>query len=78
MWRLGIGKRLLALSRVCAPELLILNRAVPLPPALRKARREQQLVSKRLLREDAPEEVGGQSAAVLLGEAEVRGWSTHV
>ncbi|CAH7106384.1 Tmco6 [Phodopus roborovskii] len=41
--------------------------------ALRKARREQQLVSKRLLREDAPEEAGGQSAPVLLGEAEVRG-----
>ncbi|XP_027297887.1 transmembrane and coiled-coil domain-containing protein 6 isoform X2 [Cricetulus griseus] len=40
--------------------------------ALRKARREQQLVSKRLLREDAPEEAGGQSAAVLLGEAEVQ------
>lgn len=30
------------------------------------------MVSKRLLREDAPEEAGGQSAAVLLGEAEVR------
>ncbi|XP_036060439.1 transmembrane and coiled-coil domain-containing protein 6 isoform X1 [Onychomys torridus] len=40
--------------------------------ALRKARREQQLVSKRLLREDAPEEAGGQSAPVLLGEAEVQ------
>lgn len=64
-------KRPLALSRVCAA-LLLLNGAVPLPPALRKARREQQLVSKRLLREDAPEEAGGQSAAVLLGEAEVQ------
>ncbi|XP_041516059.1 transmembrane and coiled-coil domain-containing protein 6-like [Microtus oregoni] len=40
--------------------------------ALRKARREQQLVSKRLLREDAQEEGEGQSAAVLLGEAEVQ------
>lgn len=30
------------------------------------------MVSKRLLREDAPEETGGQSAAVLLGEAEVQ------
>lgn len=31
------------------------------------------MVSKRLLREDAQEEGEGQSAAVLLGEAEVRG-----
>lgn len=36
------------------------------------------MVSKRLLREDAPEETGGQSAAVLLGEAEVRVWATHI
>lgn len=45
----------------------------PVPPALRKARREQQLVSKRLLREDAQEEIGGEAAATTLGEAEVRG-----
>lgn len=31
------------------------------------------MVSKRLLREDGLEEAAGQSAAVLLGEAEVRG-----
>lgn len=31
------------------------------------------MVSKRLLREDAQEEGEGQSAAVFLGEAEVRG-----
>lgn len=45
----------------------------PLPPALRKARREQQLVSKRLLRDDAPEEADGGCVAPILGEAEVRG-----
>ncbi|XP_027630636.1 transmembrane and coiled-coil domain-containing protein 6 isoform X2 [Tupaia chinensis] len=39
--------------------------------ALRKARREQQLVSKRLLREDGPEETGGERVAAVLGEAEV-------
>ncbi|XP_011945916.1 PREDICTED: transmembrane and coiled-coil domain-containing protein 6 isoform X5 [Cercocebus atys] len=40
--------------------------------ALRKARREQQLVSKRLLREDAPEEAGEGCVAAILGEAEVQ------
>lgn len=44
----------------------------PLPPALRKARREQQLVSKRLLRDDVLEEVEGGCVAKILGEAEVR------
>ncbi|KAM6148481.1 transmembrane and coiled-coil domain-containing protein 6-like [Erethizon dorsatum] len=46
------------------------NRAVA-AGALRKARREQQLVSKRLLRE-APEEAAGQGAATILGEAEIQ------
>lgn len=45
----------------------------PLSPALRKARREQQLVSKRLLRDDAPEEADGGCVAPILGETEVRG-----
>ncbi|XP_042547922.1 transmembrane and coiled-coil domain-containing protein 6 isoform X2 [Dipodomys spectabilis] len=40
--------------------------------ALRKARREQHLVSKRLLREDAQEEAGSSNSAVVLGEAEVK------
>uniref|UniRef100_A0A8C5LMR7 Transmembrane and coiled-coil domains 6 n=1 Tax=Jaculus jaculus TaxID=51337 RepID=A0A8C5LMR7_JACJA len=40
--------------------------------ALRKARREQQLVSKRLLREDVPEEAAGEGADAPLGEAEVQ------
>lgn len=39
--------------------------------ALRKARREQQLVSKRLLRED-PEEAVGEDAATILGETEIQ------
>ncbi|XP_004841952.1 transmembrane and coiled-coil domain-containing protein 6 isoform X2 [Heterocephalus glaber] len=39
--------------------------------ALRKARREQQLVSKRLLRE-SPEEAAGEGAAAVLGEAEIQ------
>ncbi|XP_007937192.1 transmembrane and coiled-coil domain-containing protein 6 [Orycteropus afer afer] len=38
--------------------------------ALRKARREQQLVSKRLLRDDALEKAGG--VATILGEAEIQ------
>ncbi|KAM4875953.1 transmembrane and coiled-coil domain-containing protein 6 isoform 2-T2 [Thomomys bottae] len=40
--------------------------------ALRKARREQHLVSKRLLREDAQEEAGSANPAQVLGEAEVK------
>uniref|UniRef100_A0A2I3SMF1 Transmembrane and coiled-coil domains 6 n=3 Tax=Pan TaxID=9596 RepID=A0A2I3SMF1_PANTR len=40
--------------------------------ALRKARREQQLVSKRLLRDDAPEEAGEGCVAAILGETEVQ------
>ncbi|XP_011535965.1 transmembrane and coiled-coil domain-containing protein 6 isoform X4 [Homo sapiens] len=40
--------------------------------ALRKARREQQLVSKRLLRNDAPEEAGEGCVAAILGETEVQ------
>lgn len=44
-----------------------------LPTALRKARREQQLVSKRLLRDYAPEEAAGECVDLILGEAEVRG-----
>ncbi|XP_069932303.1 transmembrane and coiled-coil domain-containing protein 6 isoform X2 [Oryctolagus cuniculus] len=39
---------------------------------LRKARREQQLISKRLLRDDVPEEAGEGCAAAVLGEAEVQ------
>ncbi|XP_013368453.1 PREDICTED: transmembrane and coiled-coil domain-containing protein 6 isoform X3 [Chinchilla lanigera] len=39
--------------------------------ALRKARRERQLVSKRLLRE-APEEAAEEGAAAVLGEAEIQ------
>ncbi|XP_004586704.2 transmembrane and coiled-coil domain-containing protein 6 isoform X2 [Ochotona princeps] len=39
---------------------------------LRKARREQQLISKRLLRDDVPEEAGEGCAAAALGEAEVQ------
>lgn len=40
--------------------------------ALRKARREQQLVSKRLLREDVLEEAEAGCVAVILGEAEIQ------
>ncbi|KAM7140314.1 transmembrane and coiled-coil domain-containing protein 6 isoform 2-T3 [Molossus nigricans] len=39
---------------------------------LRKARREQQLVSKRLLRDDTPEEAEGGCVALILGEAEIQ------
>nr|XP_045363907.1 transmembrane and coiled-coil domain-containing protein 6 isoform X3 [Camelus bactrianus] len=39
--------------------------------ALRKARREQQLVSKRLLRDEDPEKAEGY-VAVILGEAEIQ------
>ncbi|KAI2539238.1 transmembrane and coiled-coil domains 6 [Homo sapiens] len=46
--------------------------------ALRKARREQQLVSKRLLRNDAPEEAGEGCVAAILGETEVRGQGAAV
>lgn len=44
-----------------------------LSTALRKARREQQLVSKRLVRDNAPEEAEGGCVDLILGEAEVRG-----
>uniref|UniRef100_A0A2K5EIL3 Transmembrane and coiled-coil domains 6 n=1 Tax=Aotus nancymaae TaxID=37293 RepID=A0A2K5EIL3_AOTNA len=37
-----------------------------------RARREQQLVSKRLLRDDAPEEAGEGCVSVILGETEVQ------
>ncbi|XP_016021841.2 transmembrane and coiled-coil domain-containing protein 6 isoform X1 [Rousettus aegyptiacus] len=40
--------------------------------ALRKARREQQLVSKRLLRDYAPEEAAGECVDLILGEAEIQ------
>ncbi|XP_045140804.1 transmembrane and coiled-coil domain-containing protein 6 isoform X2 [Echinops telfairi] len=40
------------------------------PPALRKARRDQQLVSKRLLRADPPKEAG--KVVSILGEAEIQ------
>ncbi|XP_025873383.1 transmembrane and coiled-coil domain-containing protein 6 isoform X2 [Vulpes vulpes] len=40
--------------------------------ALRKARREQQLISKRLLRDDALEETEGGCVAMTLGEAEIQ------
>nr|XP_025148354.1 transmembrane and coiled-coil domain-containing protein 6 isoform X3 [Bubalus bubalis] len=40
--------------------------------ALRKARREQQLVSKRLLRDGATEEAEGGCVVVILGEAEIQ------
>ncbi|XP_022348912.1 transmembrane and coiled-coil domain-containing protein 6 isoform X1 [Enhydra lutris kenyoni] len=40
--------------------------------ALRKARREQQLVSKRLLRDDLLEEAEGECVAMILGEAEIQ------
>uniref|UniRef100_A0A8C3WCP2 Transmembrane and coiled-coil domains 6 n=1 Tax=Catagonus wagneri TaxID=51154 RepID=A0A8C3WCP2_9CETA len=40
--------------------------------ALRKARREQQLVSKRLLRDEASEEAEEACVAVILGEAEIQ------
>uniref|UniRef100_A0A8C9AJY4 Transmembrane and coiled-coil domains 6 n=1 Tax=Prolemur simus TaxID=1328070 RepID=A0A8C9AJY4_PROSS len=46
---------------------------LPQHRALRKARREQQLVSKRLLRDDAPEGAGEGCVVAILGEAEVRG-----
>ncbi|XP_032106347.1 transmembrane and coiled-coil domain-containing protein 6 isoform X2 [Sapajus apella] len=39
---------------------------------LRKARREQQLVSKRLLRDDAPEEAGEGCVSAILGETELQ------
>uniref|UniRef100_A0A2K6AGG8 Transmembrane and coiled-coil domains 6 n=1 Tax=Mandrillus leucophaeus TaxID=9568 RepID=A0A2K6AGG8_MANLE len=59
---------------VCAVEELRRRRREQEPRdlALRKARREQQLVSKRLLREDAPEEAGEGCVAAILGEAEVQ------
>ncbi|XP_043445206.1 transmembrane and coiled-coil domain-containing protein 6 isoform X1 [Prionailurus bengalensis] len=40
--------------------------------ALRKARREQQLISKRLLRDDASEEAEGGCVAMILGETEIQ------
>ncbi|XP_036917940.1 transmembrane and coiled-coil domain-containing protein 6 isoform X2 [Sturnira hondurensis] len=40
--------------------------------ALRKARREQQLVSKRLLRDDTPEEAESGCVDLILGEAEIQ------
>ncbi|OWK11915.1 TMCO6 [Cervus elaphus hippelaphus] len=40
--------------------------------ALRKARREQQLVSKRLLRDEATEEAEEGCVVVILGEAEIQ------
>ncbi|XP_012583494.1 PREDICTED: transmembrane and coiled-coil domain-containing protein 6 isoform X3 [Condylura cristata] len=40
--------------------------------ALRKARREQLLVSKRLLRDDVLEEAEGESVTVILEEAEIQ------
>ncbi|XP_058398081.1 transmembrane and coiled-coil domain-containing protein 6 isoform X1 [Diceros bicornis minor] len=39
---------------------------------LRKARREQQLISKRLLRDDAPGEAEEGCVAMILGEAEIQ------
>uniref|UniRef100_A0A2I3RZ48 Transmembrane and coiled-coil domains 6 n=2 Tax=Pan TaxID=9596 RepID=A0A2I3RZ48_PANTR len=50
---------------VCGPRVLGCG-------PLRKARREQQLVSKRLLRDDAPEEAGEGCVAAILGETEVQ------
>ncbi|GAB5566784.1 transmembrane and coiled-coil domain-containing protein 6 isoform X5 [Prionailurus iriomotensis] len=39
---------------------------------MRKARREQQLISKRLLRDDASEEAEGGCVAMILGETEIQ------
>lgn len=57
-------------DEVLGPGCLFHAQPVSLPTALRKARREQQLVSKRLVRDNAPEEA---EVDLILGEAEVRG-----
>nr|XP_008513811.1 PREDICTED: transmembrane and coiled-coil domain-containing protein 6 [Equus przewalskii] len=62
--RIGVG--------VLGPGCFSHAQPAPLPPALRKARREQQLISKRLLRDDAPEEGEGGCVAVILGQAEIQ------
>lgn len=59
-------------DRVLGPGCSSHAQPASLPPALRKARREQQLVSKRLLRDDAPEEADGVCVALILREDEVR------
>lgn len=59
-------------DRVESPRCPPYVQPAPLPPALRKARREQQLISKRLLRDDSPEEAEGGCVAMILGDFEVR------
>ncbi|XP_023371632.1 transmembrane and coiled-coil domain-containing protein 6 isoform X4 [Otolemur garnettii] len=68
MWRRRLGH---LRPVVCGVEELR-GRRREKEAALRKARREQQLVSKRLLRDDAPDESGEGCVVAILGEAEVQ------
>ncbi|XP_061279695.1 transmembrane and coiled-coil domain-containing protein 6 isoform X3 [Bos indicus] len=68
MWS---GRRGLLRSSGCGVEELRCRRRER-EAALRKARREQQLVSKRLLRDEATEEAEGGCVVVILGEAEIQ------
>ena len=69
LWRSGMGQRDEPLGCGFSSHA----QPAPFPSALRKARREQQLVSKRLLRDEATEEAEGGCVVVILGEAEVSG-----
>ncbi|XP_036096489.1 transmembrane and coiled-coil domain-containing protein 6 isoform X1 [Molossus molossus] len=70
---MGYGSgRPLCRRRGSGPGLLFCPQPASLSPELRKARREQQLVSKRLLRDDTPEEAEGGCVALILGEAEIQ------
>ncbi|XP_068835926.1 transmembrane and coiled-coil domain-containing protein 6 isoform X1 [Capricornis sumatraensis] len=68
MWR---GRRGLLRPLGCGVEELRCRRRER-EAALRKARREQQLVSKRLLRDEATEEAEGGRVVVILGEAQIQ------
>ncbi|KAM7242569.1 hypothetical protein CapIbe_007040 [Capra ibex] len=68
MWR---GRRGLLRPSGCGVEELRCRRRER-EAALRKARREQQLVSKRLLRDEATEEAEGGRVVVILGEAQIQ------
>ncbi|XP_069448365.1 transmembrane and coiled-coil domain-containing protein 6 isoform X1 [Ovis canadensis] len=68
MWR---GRRGLLRPSGCGVEELRCRRREQ-EAALRKARREQQLVSKRLLRDEATEEAEGGRVVVILGEAQIQ------
>ncbi|XP_040095832.1 transmembrane and coiled-coil domain-containing protein 6 isoform X1 [Oryx dammah] len=68
MWR---GRRGLLRPSGCGVEELRCRRRER-EAALRKARREQQLVSKRLLRDEATEEAEEGCVVVILGEAQIQ------